>query len=214
MDLNFFNPCFKGKGEQLVFGFQNFPLLQETNLTRLRRLFSYFFAFLVLFNVLGYYGLFVGLQYQNTKKMTERFDAGAYGEEELITLKIPMTVPYMTENSDFQRVDGSITYEGQVYRMVKQKVTPDAVYIICTKDLNGTQIENALTDYVKTFADNPTDSKSSSKIQINFIKEYVAGNFIIENPSLGWQREVVKNTTYAFFVDSFNSSIVHPPERA
>jgi hypothetical protein len=146
--------------------------------------------------------------------MTERFDTGSYGNEGMITVKIPMTVPYATGSADFERVDGTFTHEGQVYRMIKQKVTPDAIYIVCTRDLDGTQIENALTDFVKTFADNPTDSKSNAKTSVNFIKEYVAGYFVIENPSLGWQREVVQRTTHTFFVDSFNSSIVHPPERA
>jgi hypothetical protein len=180
----------------------------------LRRIFSYFFTVLILFNVLGYYGLFVGLQYQNAKRMTERFDTESYGNEGMITVKIPMTVPYVTESTDFERVDGTFTYEGLVYRMVKQKVTPDALYIVCTRDLTGTKIENALTDFAKTFADNPTDSKSNAKTSVNFIKEYVAGDLVIENPSLGWQREVVRKATHTFFVDSFNSSIVHPPERA
>lgn len=147
--------------------------------------------------------------------MTERIESDLNERgAQLVTIKIPLTVPYVTESNDFERVNGTFTYEGQVYRMVKQKVTPEAVYIVCFNDVTGTRIADAFTDFVKTFADNQADSKSGAKLSFNFIKEYVVRDLTLEHPSFGWQREVAKETTYAVFIDSFNSSIIHPPERA
>ena len=181
----------------------------------MRKIFSYFFVAIILFNVLGYYGLLKGLEYQNARKVAKRFDADLNDKEsQLVTIKIPLTVPYATGSADFERVNGSFTYEGNVYRMVKQKITPEAVYVVCYRDDAGTRLSDAVSDFVKTFADGKSESKSNTKISVSFLKEYVVRDLIIEHPSSGWQREVAQETTYAVFIDSFNSSIVHPPERA
>jgi hypothetical protein len=168
---------------------------------------------LVLLNVMGYYGVFIGLDYHHDHQLSEKFDTDIYNVKEAITLRIPIAIPYATESADFQRVDGEFEYMGNTYRLVKQRILNDTLYIVCVKDVEGQQIAQALRDYVKTFSGKPADAKSQSKTQITLIKDYIPSSYSIASSSEGWMTVVCNQTLTEVFVNSFFASIVHPPER-
>jgi hypothetical protein len=179
-----------------------------------RKLTSIALSLLILLNVLGYYGLFVGLDYKNTQEVTRQLDSDRYEVSNAVTIKIPLSIPYAA-NTDYERVDGEFTHEGQVYRLVKQKLSNDTLFVVCLKDEKGTAINRALTDYVKTFSDKPVDSKSNQKFQFSFIKEYVVRDAMgaVQGTS-NWERDVIASDLSVVFIDSFTPSVIHPPERA
>lgn len=168
---------------------------------------------LVLLNVMGYYGVFLGLDYHHDRQMSERFDTDTYNISEAISFRIPINIPYATESADFQRVDGEFEYMGDTYRMVKQRIQNGTLYIVCVKDVEGQQIAQALRDYVQTFSDKPADTKSQSKTQITMIKDYIPSSYSIGNLSEGWMSVVCNQTLTQVLTDYFLASIVHPPER-
>lgn len=165
-------------------------------------------------NVLGYYGVFVGLQYQNKINQIKRFDAALYDESETFTIKVPISVPYAVDQSEFERVDGEFEQEGQVYRMVKQKLSSDTLHIVCIKDHHETQITQALKDYVKSFADKPAHGKSNGKAALTFIKDYIITSHEIGHGAGGWSTMISHQAHSENLIPSFCASIVHPPERA
>jgi hypothetical protein len=163
----------------------------------------------------GYYGLFVGLQYKNSRTMNQQLDLDNYNEEEAITIKVPISIPYATDSRDFERVTGEFEHHGEFYRLVKQRLTRDTLHIVCVKDQHSTRIHQALASYVKTFSDKPVDSQqSSSKSTSDFIKDYLAQALSFHQVSSGWQCDLTMGSSLPFFVSDFYSSIVHPPERA
>lgn len=181
----------------------------------MRKLISIVFISLFLLNVLGYYGLFFGLQYRNSQKMNSQLDADNYMEEEAITIKVPITIPYATDSKDFERVSGEFEYNGEYYRLVKQRLTRDTLHIVCVKDHQGKRIHQALASYVETFTDKPVDSQhSSSKSTTDLIKDYLTQTLSFSNASAGWEIELPTTRNSPVFVSDYYSSIVHPPERA
>ncbi len=191
-----------------------FSLVEPNTLTRtLRKLFSIAFSFLLLLNVMGYYGVFLGLQYKNDKDMIQRLDAEKYSDSETVTIKIPISIPYAMDSKSFERVDGNFEHNGEFYRLVKQKLANDTLYVVCLKDHENKRIDEALTSFVKTFTDNPVDQHSSSKIVINFIKDYIPQTFAVQHLSLGWEKDVVKESSCSILRSSFHPTIIHPPER-
>lgn len=164
--------------------------------------------------MLGYYGVFLGIQYHNEVSLTTRLDLNQYEQSQTVTLKVPISVPYMTDQADFERVDGLFEHNGEFYRLVKQKYAKDTLTIICFKDTKNKQIHNALTDYVKTFTDQSSDHNQNSKITITFIKDYITQSFSLANESTGWQSDVFLNSASSNFIASFTASVLHPPERA
>ena len=162
---------------------------------------------------MGYYGVFLGLQYKNDKEMMQKFDAGEYSDSELVTIKIPITIPYAMDSKDFPRVDGEFKHNGEFYRLVKQKLSQDTLYVVCVKDHENKRIDEAMTSFVKTFTDKPVDNHSNAKIVITFIKDYIPQSFTVQHLALGWETDVVKESSCIVLKSSFISSIIHPPER-
>lgn len=168
---------------------------------------------LLFLNVLGYYGLFLGLEYQNKQSLIQRLDVSDYNESEAIMLKIPITIPYATDRDDFQRVDGEFEYQGEFYHTVKNRLSQDTLYVVCVKDNTSKRIHQALEDYVKSFTDKPVDAKSAIKTMPTFGKEYVVSDYDIKNSSFGWMVSLTPCCSHPVFVNDFYSSIIHPPER-
>lgn len=179
----------------------------------LRRISAILFIALLFFNVLGYYGVFVGLQYTHDREVIRRLNADNYKESETITIRIPLTIPYAVDSRGFERVDGKFEYRGVFYRMVKQRLAGDTLLVVCLKDPQSKQINEAFISLVKTFVDRPTDNKENSKSFSCFIKDYFAHPFSIIPWLAGWQCDVVKNTCLTNYVSDFFTSIIHPPER-
>lgn len=162
---------------------------------------------------MGYYGVFIGMEYTHDVRMTEMLDAGDYGNSEEVTIKLPISVPYMPDNADFVRVDGKFQHGGEVYRMVKQKYERDTLTVICVKDNEGKKIQNALTSYLKTFTEKPADHPSSAKLIGSFSKDFIHTSVVLTTSSLGWQNELILNDSPAELTDTFVFSIIQPPER-
>jgi len=180
---------------------------------KLRNIFSFVLMILLMLNVMGYYGLFVGWQYKNDRDMTEKLDAGNYDNAETITIRIPLTVPYAMDSREFERVNGEFEYNGEFYRLIKQKLSQDTLFIVCVKDQENKRIHQALSGFVKSFSDKPADHSSNTKTAVNFIKDYIAQSFALGNQSTGWVSDVNKECSSHILVPAFCASIVHPPER-
>ena len=180
----------------------------------MRKLTSIVLIILLLFNVLGYYGLFMGLRYQNSQYQLQRLDSEHYTETETVTIKIPLAIPYASDDKDFERVDGEFEHNGEFYRLVKQRLQHDTLFLVCLKDQGSKRIHKALADYVKTFTDKPVDSKQGAKGIPSLIKEYLCSACSIKHSSAGWALEVYSTSIPESFINSFCPSIIHPPERA
>lgn len=163
---------------------------------------------------MGYYGVFLGMQYRNDVAMTKVLDADQYDDSQSFTIKIPVAVPYMTDNVDFQRVDGKFEHQGEHYRLVKQKYANDTLTIVCVKDPEHKRISQALSNYVKNFSDQSGDQNQNSKVTVNFIKDYLPQAFTLRTLTQGWAVDVIQNGFYMNLIPSFEVSVVHPPERA
>lgn len=168
---------------------------------------------ILLLNVMGYYGVFVGLQYQNDVAMTRQLDSNQYDESQAVTFTIPLSVAYVNDDADFKRVDGKFEHNGGFYRLVKQKYANDTLIIICVRDSQDTRIQQELSKYVKTFSDAPVEKNQNSKTSASFIKDYIAGNFSIQTVTAGWQADMMNIAVSTNLIPSFTSSIIHPPER-
>jgi hypothetical protein len=165
-------------------------------------------------NVLGYYGVFLGLQYRNDLAITKSLDADVYDASKTITLRIPVSVAYMPDQSEFSRVDGKFEHHGQLYRTIKQRYAQDTLTIICVKDTEHEKIDTMLADYVTTFTDNASDHKSTLKVSLEFLKDYLSTSFSMQPASAGWTANVILNGNSEMLVSSFTASIIHPPQRA
>ena len=163
---------------------------------------------------MGYYGVFLGLQYKNAHDLMLQFDSETYDQTLTEVIKIPFDAPDSLSSELFERTDGDFERGGEVYRVIKKRQYRDTFHIVYIKDKRGTAINKALAEVAKTFADQPTDDNSSHKKIVSlFSKEYLSGVMHTKQCTPGWEQSIRKESSPTVFIASFMASIVHPPER-
>lgn len=151
----------------------------------MKKLLSTALLALFLLNVGGYYLVIWGLQSNHESNLIQRLDKNLYHADETLTIKIPLTLPYPIHTRDFERVDGTFEYEGQFYRLVKQKLVSDTLHIVCYKDDHSQQLESVMEDFAKTTADVPSSPRKQTS-NVKPISEYEATPLQILLSTEGW----------------------------
>jgi hypothetical protein len=168
--------------------------------------------FLFSLNIVGYYGVFIGIRLSGAAAMREQFDTEKYLQEEVL-IKVPITIPYAVDARDYERVDGEFEHQGQVYRLVKQKLASDTLYIVCVKDSQTQKINQVLADYVKSYTDKPIGAKSSTSIHCSFLKDFVATQTEIISSACGWGMAICYQTE-KFNLTALALALSAPPPKA
>ncbi len=115
---------------------------------------------LFLFNLVGYRLLFQYAQQQADVQLTASLDNHQYNDEDLISITVPLSMPYQTIQSDFERVDGEIKVNGNIYKYVKRRIVNGELVLLCLPDHNKMRIESAKDDFFKTTTDIAQDHAS------------------------------------------------------
>ncbi len=123
--------------------------------------------------------MYLGLLEKARLEMAQRLDEEDYSVNETITIKIPFKLPYQEEDKTFERMHGDFQHDGEFYKLIKQKVENDTLYIICIRDSKEKKIFNFMADMVKMSTDLPAAS-ASTKLLNSLIKDYLLPVFMIE----------------------------------
>lgn len=177
----------------------------------MKKVTAIFFACLVLFNALGIYGILIGIQYQSGRAMETRLDNEDYDHTETVTLKFPMALPYHIDKGSYERVDGKVEHKGEFFRLVKQKLEKDTLYIVCIKDHDSKRISEALSDYVQTYTDKPIDGKQLLK-GFSLIKDFLPSATHLQSASAGWHYDLDPMFATAHY-HSVSARHASPPPR-
>jgi len=125
-----------------------------------KRVLSIALIVLFLFNVIGYYGIYVAMLQQARTALNEKIDNDQYKDDQTITIKIPLTLPYPTQQDE--------------YKLVKQKYSSDTLYVVCIKNVEEKKAFNVFSDLVKLSTDqaSSTSHNQNSKTIVSIIKDY------------------------------------------
>ncbi len=153
--------------------FSFFSVLKVTQVVK--RIFAILMLIVFLFNGIGYYGLFYLTRNYLRSDMRHKLDAGNYTDNQTVTLKIPFTLPYqLNTNFEYERINGSFQFQGEFYKLIKQKHVNDTLYIVCLRDSEEKHLNTVVTDFVKITNALPASSKTLKLLQ-GFIKEFEPG---------------------------------------
>lgn len=138
------------------------------------RLLSILLLATFIFNLGGYYFLFKVLEIKGYEELVQRLDNDDYSSEQLLELKIPIALPYSNYLvSDFKRVNGMFEHDGEAYKLVKQKLESDTLYIIAIKDIERKKLKATFKEFAKQTHDVPLSQKKHTNQVIKQLqKEY------------------------------------------
>ena len=134
----------------------------------LKKLASILLIILFLFNLVGYRIVYCYEQQQADNQLEASLNKDLYNEADLLTIKVPLSLPYLVNNSSFERVDGEIKVNGKIYKYVKRRILEGQLVLLCLPDYNKMLLQSEARESYKTIADGipnskkPGDSKSIS----------------------------------------------------
>ncbi len=107
------------------------------------------FLSVLLFNLYGYQWVIDYIQDRKEKVLITQLDQEAYQDEDLISIKTPISLPYYTNSPTYERVDGTIEIEGIEYKYVKRRVYNDSLELLCIPNIARQQLRAAKADFIK-----------------------------------------------------------------
>jgi len=119
----------------------------------LKRLSAILFMGVMLFNGFGYRIVSNYFDQKASDRLVEMIDQNQYNEAELISVKIPMNLPYYANNPKFERVDGEIVINGIMCQYVQRRVFNDTLEIRLLPNQDRLHIKNAREDFYKLAED-------------------------------------------------------------
>lgn len=160
-------------------------------------------------NVMGYYGLLVGLQYRNSSTLAQRLAEGKYSIEETESLKIFQ--PGIEGREEYVALEGEFVRDGQVFRLIKQRHYRDTFQIVFIKDERGTLIRHALADYARSFSEKTQDQGNQLIVLPIFIREYIITQRNIDNSRDGVIQKP-SATQPKIFIGTYCPTVLQPPQ--
>lgn len=186
---------------QKVFIFKIFllGLLVLFFLTIVKKLSAILLIALFLFNLFGYRILFNYAQQQSDLQLEALLDNDEYNEADLLTLKVPLNLPYQNNQEHFERVNGEITVKGKIYKYVKRKVSNGELVLLCIPNHNKMKLQSAKQDFFK-YANDLLQNNSSKKTDHS-------KSGIIKNLSVDYDSYITDYSTANYHVQQVYSSI-------
>ena len=137
----------------------------------MKKLAAILLLLLFLFNLVGYRLWFNYAQQQSDIQLQASLDKHQYNDAELISIKVPLSMPYQTVQSSYERVDGEIKIDGKIYKYVKRRIVNGELELLCLPDQNKMRLQDAKNNFFRTTNDIATNTdKKSDNTKTNFFK--------------------------------------------
>lgn len=85
--------------------------------------------------------------------MEQQLDNNDYNNEELISIKTVLNLPYYSSSPEFERTYGSVAIDGVVYEYVKKRVYNDTLELLCLPNKTKTRLHDIKNDITKATSD-------------------------------------------------------------
>ena len=145
--------------------------------------------------------------------LNEKIDNDQYKDNQTVTIKISLALPYPVQQNKYERVDGNFEHQGEFYKLVKQKYSNDTLYVVCIKSADEKKAFKVFSDFVKLSTDqtSSTPNSQNSKTIISIIKDY---NPVVEEIHFDPRQSVELAKPFAFLTITILSqdlSVFSPP---
>ena len=180
----------------------------------LRRLTAILFLTILLFSFYGYQLVISCLQTGNDTAVEHRVDKREYRNDELVSIKTKLDLPYYTSSPDYERAYGSMTVNGKDYDYVMRRVLNDTLELLCLPNHAKTALKSASNDLARSGTDGqPATNKKIVLLKIGF------PDFFQSIQTLEAQTATAKTTNYflrntSFSGTSYRVRQYHPPKPA
>lgn len=178
----------------------------------MRRLPAILFLFILVFNFYGYRVVLAYMEKNNDMTMEQKLDGDDYNNDELISIKTPLNLPYYSSSPEFERTYGSVTIDGTVYEYVKKRVFNDTLELLCLPNAAKTRLQEIKNGITQSAADGQASlpvKKSTTTLKISlpdYCQQTEILAFFATNP---YTQHRMQNETS--FFSGFTKQLERPP---
>lgn len=166
----------------------------------MKRLTAIFFLALLLFNVAGYRLLFYYAGEQATAKLIASVEEEQFHPDDLLTLTVPLALPYQTDWADWEKARGEIEIDGVRYQYVQRKVTGGQMVLQCLPNKVQTKIESARDRFfnlANSFQADDGAKKDASSSAVKFSKPALTD---FDDSCIAWGIKAAQQQASSYFI--------------
>ena len=101
------------------------------------------------------------LEQQASTSLQQRLDLNQYDDNSLVEVKIPVSLPYLSNWNSFEKYQGETEINGIHYKYVKRKLVNDTLILLCIPNQAKNELKSARSDYFKQVNDLQNNNKKS-----------------------------------------------------
>ncbi len=155
-----------------------------------------------------------GRQTEAATAIENKVDKKEYNDDELISIKTTLHLPYYTSSSTYERAYGSINIDGKDYEYVKRRVHNDTLEVLCLPNSDKTKLKAAGNEMAKASADGQTSTptkKSGTTVKIS-LPDFCQSIKTITTPSeILIKGAYLLSTTHLLPAD-YTATLERPPQ--
>jgi len=124
----------------------------------------------------GYYLLYISLHHQIENDWQEKIFDDHFSQE--LLMKLPLSVPYMADQEDFQITNTPFTKDGIHFRAIKQRYANDTLQIIYVPDHESSSLITTVKDWIATINSDMQPNQSNGKLVfLKAFKDFTTSQF-------------------------------------
>jgi hypothetical protein len=128
----------------------------------MRKIAAILLLLIFVFNLFGY-KLFVSYMVGNANQSLEAaIDKNNYSDDQLISIKKPINLPYYNNTKDFTRTYGEVEMNGVLYQYVKSRIYNDSLEMLCIPNTAKQQLLNAKDNFAQATFDLQKDANKKA----------------------------------------------------
>lgn len=206
---------FKSKHISSLKKIYNFLLPSNQNFTLLKKGIAIFLLCCFASYHFGYYVFYFSFRMQMESNWSERiFSQDQEGLEQHL-MEIPLSIPYMADQEDFQVTNTSFEKSGKHFRVIKQRYSHDTLQMIYVVDTAKTTLDNTIKRWISSLvAEDGTDKDQNTLLAKNFVKDYTQPIHAFSFGALPVFEELTIGLIFLLYQDHLHYLNTPPPELA
>jgi hypothetical protein len=152
------------------------------------------------------------LQDQEDQVLISNLDKNAYQNEDLVSIKTVLNLPYYAVSTDFERAYGSVNVNGVEYEYVKRRVYNDTLELLCLPNKAKMQLQSVKNEILKITLDGQPAQSNKKPVNLksglpDFFQDFASINtqFAVDS------KLEYFNSNTSFHPSGFISRLYRPP---
>ncbi|UII31142.1 hypothetical protein LVD17_22885 [Fulvivirga ulvae] len=139
----------------------------------MKRFFSMVFLSIFLTYHLGYYGVYLVMWYKIESDWQQKVSGINFKAGDLKKISTPLSLPYSSDQQEYQETSGSIHIDGKFYRFVKYRYAQDSLHLLYVNDNKMAELHDALRDWAVSFTSIPVSKNGNVELWKSMSKDFI-----------------------------------------